>query len=108
MPRVNHQRIALGLLASFLGIIVPVYHHVSLHGAIAHERSSNDISRMTSVWDYLPWVDWAYLAFMWLVGAVLIVPELVRGMLNRSPARERPAARGFEVITDKPSEGGTP
>jgi hypothetical protein len=108
MPRVNHRRIAIGLLACFLGVIVPVYHHESLHAAIAHERTNNDISRMTSVWDHLPWVDWAYLVFMWLVGAILILSGLVSGPLKRSPKRERPTARGFEVITDKPSERGTP
>jgi hypothetical protein len=100
---VDHRRVAVGVLAWFLGIIVPVYHHVALHAAIAHQPSNNDINRMRSVWEYLPWVDWAYLCLMFLVGAILIGPELL-GPTRRSRKRERPTARGFEVVTK--ADGG--
>ena len=73
----NHQRIGLGLASLFLGIIVPVYHHVALHAAIAGERSDNVVTRMQQVFESLPWIDWAYLAGMAGVGLVLIVSGLL-------------------------------
>jgi hypothetical protein len=106
----NDKRLAVGILAWFLGIVVPVYHHVGLHAAIAHGPSSNDITRIRDVWDWLPWVDWVYLALMFVVGAILIGSELGNGPLRRSRNRARamPAARGFEVITTPPpGEKGT-
>lgn len=96
----NDKRIAIGLAAWFLGVIVPVGHHVALHAAIAHERTNNDITRMRSVWNVLPWVDWAYLSLMVLVGAILVYSGLTAG---RTP-KPKPQHRGFEVI-DLPTGG---
>lgn len=75
----NDRRIALGLAAWFLGIIVPVYHHVALHAAIAHEPTNNIITRIQNVFEFLPWVDWAYLTLMAATGALLVAS----GILNR-------------------------
>ena len=93
----NEKRIAIGIVACFLGIIVPVHHHIALHAAIAHERTNNNITRMQSVWDFLPWTDWAYCALMWIVGIALLLSGF--GLLP-SRAAPRPVAtpRGFEVV----------
>jgi hypothetical protein len=94
----NDKRIAIGLAAWFLGVIVPVGHHVALHAAIAHGRTSNDIGRMGSVWDFLPWVDWAYSSLMFLVGAILVYSGLTAGRTTK------PERRGLDVI-DLPTSG---
>ena len=68
----NEKRIGLGIAAWFLGIIVPVCHHVALFAAIANKSSSNVILDIQMVFNYLPWIDWLYLVLMLLVGAILI------------------------------------
>jgi hypothetical protein len=74
----NEKRIALGLAAWFLGIIVPVYHHVTLYAAMANRPSNNVIIDIQLVFNYLPWIDWLYLVLMLLVGAILIVSGMIR------------------------------
>jgi len=65
------KRIALGLAAWFFGIIVPVYHHVVLStAALARERESANI--IHRLFENLPWIDFAYLIAMAIVGAILI------------------------------------
>jgi hypothetical protein len=66
------KKIAVGIAAWFLGIIVPVMHHVLLHWPLAAQRTSNTITRSQSVFRDLPWIDWAYLIAMGLVGLALI------------------------------------
>jgi hypothetical protein len=73
---VNHTRIAIGLAAWFLGIIVPVYHHVALHAVVTSQSTSNIITRMQSVFRHLPWIDWVYLGAMTLVGLILVISGL--------------------------------
>ncbi len=75
----NHSRIGLGLAACFLGIIVPVLHHIALHAAVAERPTNNIVTRMTNLFEYLPWVDWLYLVIMFLVGLALIIS----GMMSR-------------------------
>lgn len=91
----NEKRIAIGLAAWFLGIIVPVYHHVALHAPLAGQPTSNIATRITSVFDYLPWIDWVYLALMCAVGAVLVLSGFFASN-DRHP--ERPGPRGFDVL----------
>jgi hypothetical protein len=94
---VNHRRILIGLIAWFLGIIVLVYHHVALHAAIAAQPSSNDITRMRWVWEFLPWVDWLYLTVMWLVGTILIISGMLGARSPRQREWKQKGPRGFEV-----------
>ena len=71
----NTNRIAWGIIAWFLGIIVPVMHHVLLHWPLAGQDNSVSIRVIQSrqLFAALPWVDWVYLAAMALVGLVLVV-----------------------------------
>ena len=69
----NMKRISLGILAWFLGIIVPVMHHTLLHWPLAVHPTSNIVTRSKSLFQSLPWIDWVYLAAMAIVGAVLII-----------------------------------
>jgi hypothetical protein len=80
----NDRRIGIGIVTWFLGIIVPVYHHTALHAAISQQSTDNIITRLQIIFEYLPWIDWIYLALMFLVGSILIVS----GIVNRPP---RPA-----------------
>lgn len=93
----NNRRIFIGLIAWFLGIIVPVYHHVALHAAIASQPSSNDIERMRWVWEFIPAIDWIYLAMMWLVGFILVISGLLAGRKRREAEYKQRGPRGFEV-----------
>ena len=52
---------------------------------------------MRWVWDFLPWIDWVYLALMFLVGTILVYSGLTAGRVPKS----KPEVRGFEV-TDLP------
>lgn len=72
----NPKLISLGITAWFLGIIVPVMHHVLLHWPLAAQRSSNDISRMQSIFRHLPWIDWIYLAAMAIFGTLILLSGL--------------------------------
>lgn len=65
------KRITLGLAAWFLGIIVPVCHHVILAIAVMRrdKESTNMIYRL---FEGLPWIDFVYLLAMGIVGAILI------------------------------------
>ena len=93
----NEKRLALGIAALFLGIIVPVYHHVALHAALAHERTNNIVTRMRTVFESLPWIDWVYLGLMWAVGLTLIASGF--GLLPKRPVQPPGAGqRGFEVV----------
>ena len=66
------KRITLGLAAWFFGIIVPVYHHVVLATAVlVRERESTNI--IGALFENLPWIDFAYLLAMAVVGAILII-----------------------------------
>ncbi len=69
----NHQRIALGLAAWFLGIIVPVGHHIvaCLLASITRQSALNpyDLYRF---WEALHWVEWVYMGLMAFVGLLLI------------------------------------
>lgn len=58
----NHQRIALGLAAWFLGIIVPVGHHVAacLVASITRQSALNHFDQYR-FWAVLHWVEWVYL-----------------------------------------------
>jgi hypothetical protein len=57
------------------------------------------------VFEFLPWIDWAYLGLMFAVGAVLIVSGLgVPVLTNRPSQRAGAAQRGLEVLGV--SEGG--
>lgn len=91
----NEKRIGLGIVACTLGALLPVYHHIALHAAIAHENTSNAITRMQSVWNYLPWVDWIFLTLMWIVGLALILSGFTKSWPSSTRSAER---RGFEVI----------
>ncbi|MCC6580385.1 MAG: hypothetical protein IT440_08070 [Phycisphaeraceae bacterium] len=76
----NHQRIGLGLASLFLGIVVPVCHHIAIHAAIAGEQTNNIVTRMQSIFRFLPWIDWGYLVVMTIVGVILVAS----GMLAHS------------------------
>ena len=68
----DNKRIMLGLTAWFLGIIVPVSHHVILATAVLRrERESTNI--IHRLFETLPWIDFAYLVAMAIVGAILII-----------------------------------
>jgi hypothetical protein len=69
----NTNRIAWGMLAWFLGIIVPVMHHVLLHWPLASQHTSNVVTRSQLLFESLPWIDWVYLAAMASVGLMLVV-----------------------------------
>jgi hypothetical protein len=69
----NTKRISLGILAWFLGIIVPVMHHTLLHWPLAGLQTNNIITRSKSLFKSLPWIDWIYLAAMAIVGVMLII-----------------------------------
>jgi hypothetical protein len=98
----HNRRILIGLLAWFLGIIVPVYHHIALHAAIASQPSSNDITRMRWVWEFIPVIDWIYLGMMWLVGLILVISGLRAGSVPRQPEYRQRGPRGFEVMPSTP------
>ena len=66
-------RIAWGIVAWFLGILVPVMHHVLLHWPLAAQQTNNIVTRSQSLFKYLPWIDWIYLAAMAFVGLILVV-----------------------------------
>ena len=67
------NRMAWGIIAWFLGILVPVMHHVLLHWPLAALPTNNIITRSQSLFQYLPWIDWVYLLAMAVVGLILIV-----------------------------------
>jgi len=69
----NCTRIGLGIAAWFLGILIPVMHHLLVHWPLADQQTNNIITRSQHVFKFLPWIDWVYLASMAIVGAVLIV-----------------------------------
>lgn len=71
----NHPRIALGLAAWFLGMLIPVAHHALLHlgSSLGNHPTSNVVLRSQSLWKHLPVVDWIYLAAMAVVGAILLM-----------------------------------
>ena len=98
----NNRRILIGLLAWFLGIIVPVYHHIALHAAIANQMSSNDVLRMRWVWEFIPTIEWIYLAVMWLVGAILVISGMRAGVTPREREYKQRGPRGFEVMPSSP------
>jgi hypothetical protein len=66
-------RIGWGIIAWFLGILVPVIHHVLLHWPLAGRPTDNIVTRSQWVFSSLPWIDWVYLAAMAIVGLILIV-----------------------------------
>jgi len=68
--------IKLGIATWFLGIFVPVMHHILLHWPLAAERTNNIITRSDSLFRNLPWIDWVYLVAMTLVGLVLVISGL--------------------------------
>jgi hypothetical protein len=69
----NSTRIGLGIAAWFLGILVPVMHHILLHWPLAAQSTNNIISRSQYLFRFLPWIDWVYLAAMAVVGLILVV-----------------------------------
>ena len=69
----NTTRIGLGIAAWFLGILVPVMHHVLLHWPLAAESTNNIITRSQQLFRFLPWIDWIYLVAMAVVGLILVV-----------------------------------
>ncbi len=75
----NERRIGIGLVACFLGVMVPVCHHIVLYANMPHPPGSDNILDMRLVFESLPWIDWLYLVLMFVVGAILIIS----GMLNR-------------------------
>ena len=74
----NNTRVGLGLAAWTLGILVPVMHHVLLHWPIAQHPTPNVVTRIEGVFRSLPWIDWAFLIAMAVVGAMLIVSGMSR------------------------------
>jgi hypothetical protein len=98
------------MAAWFLGIIVPVYHHVGLHAALVNQSTNNIVERIHWVFDSLPWIDWVYLALMFALGGILILSGFVSrpfgALANHPPQRTAAAPRGFEVITDSESGAG--
>ena len=69
----NYPQMGLGIAAWFLGILIPVMHHVLLHWPLASQQTNNIITRSRHLFGALPWIDWIYLTAMRAVGAVLIV-----------------------------------
>lgn len=69
-------RIGLGIAAWFLGIVVPVMHHVLLHWPLADQWTDNAISRSEHVFRSLPRVDWVYFIAMAATGAILVASGL--------------------------------
>ena len=57
---------------------------------------------LQSVFDFLPWIDWAYLTAMFLVGLVLVISGLRskdQGMADEPPLEHnQDVQRGFEVV----------
>jgi hypothetical protein len=66
------KRIKLGLAAWFLGIIVPVSHHVILV-TVALRREGQSTNIIYQLFEGLPWIDYVYLLAMAIVGAILII-----------------------------------
>jgi uncharacterized membrane protein len=98
----NNRRIFIGLIAWFLGIVVPVYHHVALHAAIAGQPFNNDILRMRWVWEFIPTIEWIYLAMMWMVGFILVISGVRAGVTPREREYRQRGPRGFEVTPSSP------
>ncbi len=69
----NCTKIGLGIAAWFLGILVPVMHHILLHWPIAGNQTDNIVTRSQSIFKYLPWMDSVYLYAMAVVGLLLIL-----------------------------------
>ena len=69
----NTTRIAWGIVAWFLGILVPVMHHVLLHWPLAVQQTNNIVTRSQSLFRFLPCIDWVYLAAMAVIGLILVV-----------------------------------
>ncbi|MHC4648812.1 MAG: hypothetical protein ACYTBJ_25425, partial [Planctomycetota bacterium] len=75
------RKIALGLAAWFLGIIVPVLHHTMVVSAVMKQpnQSPNFVHRL---FETLPWIDYAYLLAMGIVGVVLILSGMKSSASN--------------------------
>ncbi len=69
----NTKQVSLGITAWFLGILVPVMHHVLLHWPLADQQINNVVTRAQTLYESLPWIDWVYLFAMAIVGLILIV-----------------------------------
>jgi hypothetical protein len=72
-------RIGWGIVAMFLGIIVPVMHHVLVYWPVADQPTTNIAHRFQDIFIALPWIDWVYLVAMTIVGMVLIVSGMRGG-----------------------------
>ena len=67
------KKIGYGVWTWFLGILVPVMHHILLHWPLAHNQTDNIIQRSQSIFKFLPWIDSVYLYAMAVVGLLLIL-----------------------------------
>ena len=86
------KRIALGVAAWFLGIIVPVSHHIMVVNAVMKQpkQSPNLVHRL---FETLPWIDYVYLLAMGIVGVVLIVSGVKGSIFNTGPGEGRTLER---------------
>jgi hypothetical protein len=66
-------KISLGVKIWFLGIMVPVMHHILIHWPVAIQQTNNVVTRSQSLFRHLPWIDWVYLIAMAIVGLILIL-----------------------------------
>ena len=75
----NEQRIAVGAMMWYLGVLVPVIHHAVLYATTTKEGI--EPARLVAVLGKsLPVFDWLYFAAMAVAGTVV----LVSGIRNKS------------------------
>ena len=72
----SNTRAALGILAWFLGILVPVAHHCVLCLSLASSETNLSVFEAQRLFGALPWVDWVYMTAMAAVGAILFAQSL--------------------------------
>ena len=75
----------MGIAALFLGIIIPVLHHVLLHLPLASQQTNNIATRMHGIYHGIHWTEWVYLAVMGVTGVGLILSGAI-GLLSGAPS----------------------
>jgi hypothetical protein len=71
------QRVSLGIKAIFLGMLLPVLHHLTLCFAIDYEGYGG-INRFSMMMlRAVPWVYWVYLAIMLVIGIALLISGFI-------------------------------
>ncbi len=70
----SSKNIFHGAIIWFLGLLVPVAHHVGLMLAVMQEEGTRySYHNMAKYFFHLPWVDWVYLLAMVAAGLIIMI-----------------------------------